>query len=173
MAINFYLRIFGRTGSSLPCSGFSLRKPCLFQGTGSRCAGSAVGALGLVAPQHEESYWIRDQTHVLCNARRILIHWATREALESAFYHLKILNAFYHLHFSSSNNLHNLTLFQEYQSKYLPKQIMDFGGFCLTELPLWVSLLVTVQFSRAVFSRIIREAVINSHGPGTTGLDLS
>ena len=30
-----------------------------------------------------------------------------------------------------------------------------------------------MQFSRAVFSRIIREAVINSHGPGTTGLDLS
>ena len=116
---------------------------------------------------------IRDQTHVLCNARRILIHWATREALESAFYHLKILNAFYHLHFSSSNNLHDLTLFQEYQNKYLPKQIMDFGGFWLTELSLWVSLLVTVQFSRDVFSHIIREAVINSHGPGTTGLDLN
>ena len=47
MAINFYLRIFGRTGSSLPCSGFSLRQPCLFQGTGSRCAGSGVAVCGL------------------------------------------------------------------------------------------------------------------------------
>ena len=35
--------------------------------------------MGLVAPQHVESSQTRDQTHVSCIGRQILIHGATRE----------------------------------------------------------------------------------------------
>ena len=33
----------------------------------------------LVAPRHAESSWIRDQTHVSCIGKQILLHWTTRE----------------------------------------------------------------------------------------------
>ena len=35
--------------------------------------------MGLVAPQHVEASQTRDQTHVPCTGRQILIHWTTRE----------------------------------------------------------------------------------------------
>ena len=38
---------------------------------------------GLVAPQHVESSWTRDGTHVPCIGRWILIHCSTREVPES------------------------------------------------------------------------------------------
>ena len=95
MAINFYLYTFGCTGSLLLDSGFSLRQPCLLQSTVSRCAGSVAGALRLVAPQHEESSRIRDQTHVPCNSRWILIHCTTREAQFYLTFHCKHCPQFY------------------------------------------------------------------------------
>ena len=39
--------------------------------------------MSLVAPQHVEPSWTRDQTHVPC--RQILNHWTTREVQESLF----------------------------------------------------------------------------------------
>ena len=41
---------------------------------------SSCGTRALVAPQHVESSWTRDRTHVLCTGRWILIHCATRES---------------------------------------------------------------------------------------------
>ena len=38
-----------------------------------------LGHMGLVAPQHVESSYTRDQIHVPCIGRRILIHFTTRE----------------------------------------------------------------------------------------------
>ena len=43
--------------------------------------GSAVWCPGLVVPEHVGSSWPRNQTHVSYICRRILCHWATREAL--------------------------------------------------------------------------------------------
>ena len=37
--------------------------------------------MGLVAPRHEKSSQIRDQTHVPCTGRWIPNHWTTREVL--------------------------------------------------------------------------------------------
>ena len=36
--------------------------------------------MGLLAPQHMGSSWMRDWTHVSCIGGQILYHWATREA---------------------------------------------------------------------------------------------
>ena len=38
--------------------------------------------MGLTAPQHVESSRTRDQTHVLCNGRQVLIHCTTVEVLK-------------------------------------------------------------------------------------------
>ena len=38
-----------------------------------------------VAPQHVESPWTRDWTHVLCTGRQILNHWTTKEVLLFTF----------------------------------------------------------------------------------------
>jgi len=46
---------------------------------------SNCGLQSLVAPQHVESSWTRDQTHVLCIGRRILNHWITREVQKLCF----------------------------------------------------------------------------------------
>ena len=35
--------------------------------------------MGLVIPQHVESYYIRDQTHVPCTGRQIPIHYIIKE----------------------------------------------------------------------------------------------
>ena len=35
--------------------------------------------MGLVVPRHVESFWTRDQTHVLCIDRQIINHWTTWE----------------------------------------------------------------------------------------------
>ena len=50
------------------------------------CAAQALGGwahwlwhAGLVASQHEETFWTRNWTHVPCIGRQILIHWTTRE----------------------------------------------------------------------------------------------
>ena len=40
---------------------------------------STCGCMGPVVPQHVESSWIRDQTHVPWTGRRILNHWTSRE----------------------------------------------------------------------------------------------
>ena len=40
---------------------------------------SVVLVMGLVAPQHVGSSWTRDQTHVSCIGRQILIDYTTRE----------------------------------------------------------------------------------------------
>ena len=46
---------------------------------GSRAADSELCHMGLVAPQHVESSWCRDQTQVPCIGRQIFIHCVTRE----------------------------------------------------------------------------------------------
>ena len=99
----FFLIIFiwGCTGSSLLCSGFSLVVVSrgllcsgFFRGAqapgmwglqqlrlpSSRCAGS-VGAQEFSVPRHVESSQTRDQTPVPCIGRQILSHWTTREVL--------------------------------------------------------------------------------------------
>ena len=57
---------------------------------GSHCGGFSCGARsqqlwlkGLVDPQHVESSWTRNGTHVPCTGRWILIHYVTREVPES------------------------------------------------------------------------------------------
>ena len=54
---------------------------------GSRCLrfssmarGSIIESVGLTPRRHVGSSWTRDWTHVFCTGRRILNHWATREA---------------------------------------------------------------------------------------------
>ena len=65
--------------SSLWCAGFS-QWLLLMRGMGSRAHGlQQLCCAGLVAPRHVASFWIRDQTCVLCFRRRILNHWTTRE----------------------------------------------------------------------------------------------
>ena len=71
------LFIYGCTGSSLQSAGFSY---CGAWALGLQT--SVVVAPGLIAPWHVESSQSRDQTHVLCIGRQILIHSATREALD-------------------------------------------------------------------------------------------
>ena len=45
---------------------------------------SVVLVMGLVAPQHVESSWTRDQTHA-CIGRQILIYYTTREVRDYLF----------------------------------------------------------------------------------------
>ena len=52
---------------------------------GCRAQAQKLWCTGLVAPQHLGSSWIGDQTCVSCISRRILHHWATREAPWSVF----------------------------------------------------------------------------------------
>ena len=66
--------------SSLRCAGFSLWWLLLLGSTGSKVQAQHLWHMGLVALQHEGSSQIRDWTHVSCIGRRILHHWATREA---------------------------------------------------------------------------------------------
>ena len=47
---------------------------------GSRAQAQQLWCMGLVAPWREGSSQIRDGTPVSCTDRRILYHWATREA---------------------------------------------------------------------------------------------
>ena len=47
----------------------------------SLCGLQELWHTGLVVPQHVESSWTRDPTHILCIGRWILIHCATREDL--------------------------------------------------------------------------------------------
>ena len=106
----FYLFIFGRNGSLLRCTGFSLQWLLLLRSTGSRrpgfsscgtraqqlwLTGSSAQAqqlwhTGLVAPQHVGSSRTRAQTCVSCIGRRILNHCATREAPQNV-----VLNSTY------------------------------------------------------------------------------
>ena len=44
-----------------------------------RVLAQKLGHMGLVAPRHVESSCTRDQIHVPCIGRRILIHFTTRE----------------------------------------------------------------------------------------------
>ena len=91
--------IFGRAGSSFctrafsscgtqasHCGDFSCEAQALgHQGFG-RCGSwaletsSTVARMGLAAPQHMGSSQLRDWTCVSCLGRRILIHWAAKEA---------------------------------------------------------------------------------------------
>ena len=50
--------------------------------SGFRAQAQQLWSTGLVAPKYVGSSLIRDQTCVSCIGRRILYHWATREALE-------------------------------------------------------------------------------------------
>ena len=73
----------------LQCVGFSLRWLLLVRNTGSRLEGFSscstwaqqLWCQGLVALQHVESSWTRDQTCVPCIGRRIPIHCTTGEVL--------------------------------------------------------------------------------------------
>ena len=49
--------------------------------SGSRAQAEWLWPTGLVAPQHEGSFRIRDGTRVSCIGRQTPYHWATREAL--------------------------------------------------------------------------------------------
>ena len=52
---------------------------------GSRAQGQYLWCMGLAAPWHVRSSWTRNRTHVSCIGRRILYHWATREASQILF----------------------------------------------------------------------------------------
>ena len=97
-----YLFIFGCVGSSFLCEGFlQLQRAgaTLHRGVrASHCHGlSCCGArapdtqaqqlwlTGLVVPRHVGSSQTRARTRVPCIGRRILNHWATREALFGVF----------------------------------------------------------------------------------------
>ena len=68
------------------CMGFSWRWFLLLQCTGSRgCGAQELLRTGLVAPQHEGSFWPRDLTCVPCFCRWILNHWTTKEAPNLVF----------------------------------------------------------------------------------------
>ena len=41
--------------------------------------------MGLVVPRHVESFWTRDQTHVLCIDRQIINHWTTWEVQDYSY----------------------------------------------------------------------------------------
>ena len=68
------------------CSGLSFSGAWTLGGTGSVAAaprlytGSEVVVHRLSCPRYVGSSWIRDWTHVSCAGRRILYHWATRDA---------------------------------------------------------------------------------------------
>ena len=62
--------------------------------------------MGLVAPQHEESFQARDQTHFLCISRWILNHWTIREVLR-----LYTFDFIYHISLTKNNNLLNSKVF--------------------------------------------------------------
>ena len=93
-----YVFIFGCAGSLLLLGLFSScgKKGLLFLAVrrflvevtslvkhGLRTTGSAV--VGLVAPGHMGSSWIRDRTGVPCIARQILHHWTTRKPWDNHF----------------------------------------------------------------------------------------
>ena len=75
------LFIYGFSGSSLQCVGFSLWWLLLLQSTGSRAQTQSLQCLGLVAPWFLGSPQTRGWTCVPCIARQILNHWTTREVL--------------------------------------------------------------------------------------------
>ena len=87
-----------RDCSLLGCMGFSLWWLLVWRGTVSQACGLSCGSwalehrldrlwcMGLVAPWHVGSSWIRDWTHASCIVRWILYHLATREA---PYLHLK------------------------------------------------------------------------------------
>ena len=85
------------TGSR--CTVFS---SCRMQAQQLQLAGSRAQAqlwrMALVALQHVESSWTRDQTHVPCTGRQILIHCTNREVLGP--YLLLVLNvsSLFHCH---------------------------------------------------------------------------
>ena len=67
------------------CVGFSLWRLLLLQRMGSRASGPQLLWLaGLVAQRHVGSSWTRDGIPVSCIGRRILHHWAMREACSSS-----------------------------------------------------------------------------------------
>ena len=60
---------------------------------GFSCRGAQALGLaypGLAAPQHVESFQTRDQTHVPCIGRQILIHCTTKEVLLNSLKYLII-----------------------------------------------------------------------------------
>ena len=66
---------------ALGCTGFST---CgvwaqLLQLEGSRAQVQWLWHTGLAAPQHVESFWTKDRTHVPCIGRQTLNHWSTKE----------------------------------------------------------------------------------------------
>ena len=83
----------------LRCMGFSSWWFLLLWSTGSRHVQASVALAprlqiqaqqlwykDLVAPQHVESPWIKDQTHAPCSGRWIVYHLATREARAHFFW---------------------------------------------------------------------------------------
>ena len=61
---------------------------------GSGLQAQQLWPMGLVAPWHVGSSWIRDQTLVSCTGRRILYYRATREALSRTplfYFHLALI----------------------------------------------------------------------------------
>ena len=89
-----YLKFLGCTGSlllhagflKLWCMGLSWRWFLLLQCASSRgCGAQELLRTGLVAPQHEGSFWPRDLTCVPCFCRWILNHWTTKEAPNLVF----------------------------------------------------------------------------------------
>ena len=68
--------------SLLWCEGFSLWWLLLLWNTGSRAPAQKLWHRDLAAQQHVESSRARDQSHVPCIGRQILIHCAIREVLD-------------------------------------------------------------------------------------------
>ena len=88
LAFYYYLFTFGCTGSLLLRVHFSSWGWVVGRGRGVatllRCMGISLPwllllwSVGLVALQHVESSWTRDQTRVPCVGRRTLNHWTTK-----------------------------------------------------------------------------------------------
>ena len=71
------------------------------------CLLSSCGTQDLVSPQHVESTWTRDQTHVPCLGRQTPIHCLTREVLFFYFWLLIfILDFFFFFFFLREKHFH-------------------------------------------------------------------
>ena len=101
--------------SFLWCSGFSLRWLLLLQSADSRLTGSRMRGSAAVAhafrcippPQYVNSSQTRDQIHIPCIGRWILInHWTTREVQQLIF------NDSWHVNWSKCVLLLNHLIFQ-------------------------------------------------------------
>ena len=96
------------------------------KGCGSWALGHRLNSCGIwhVAPWHVGSSWIRDWTRVSCIGRRILYHWATREAPPLALYLIISEQPF-----SSQESRMPLNISNKVRPQYSPRWIYKVWAF--------------------------------------------